>query len=277
MAGDCNYMRLISFDTLRTLDIPGVKSLKPEEWFRAKEDVKAADWILFPEYWQVNPLVYAWKKRIFPSVSSFHLGHDKVEMTRAFESVCQAHVPLTRIMPAAEYAEQRILDEFSFPLVAKEVRNSMGRGVHLIHNRRELRQYIASNPVLYVQEYLPITRDLRVVVVGNRAVATYWRQAADGRFHNNVAQGATVSFDGVPDAAVSLVEGVANELGIDHAGFDVAEVDGWFYLFEFNVRFGTQALHSRGIRVGPLILRVLRDRTPSHPVQPDTPLLSHAQ
>lgn len=163
-------MRLISFDPLRTLDIPDSKSLKPEHWFRHQDIIKQADWILFPEYWQINPLVYAWKKSIFPSISTYHLGHDKVEMTRAFEAVCPRNIPQTAILPATESAEQQILDEFSFPVVAKEVRHSMGRGVHVIHNRHELRRYRETHTILYIQELLPIDRDLRLVFIGKRVI-----------------------------------------------------------------------------------------------------------
>jgi len=255
-------MRLVSFDPMRTLDIPGVHCLKPGDLFRFKEQVRGADWLLFPEYWQVNPLVYAWKKRIFPSVSTYHLGHDKVEMTRAMEAVRPGNVPATRILASTELAGERILDEFVFPFVAKEVRSSMGQGVFLITCRKEFLDYARSNDTLYVQEYLPIQRDLRVVFVGRSAVAAYWRRAPDGGFCHNVACGGAVDFDGVPTGAVRLVEEVALELGIDHAGFDVAEVDGHFFLMEFNVRFGTRALNGRGIRLGPLILRYLEENSP---------------
>ena len=268
-------MHLVSFDPLRTLDIPNIRNLKPEHWFRERETILQADWVLFPEYWQINPLVYAWKKKIFPSISTFHLGHDKVEMTRAFEAVCPRNIPQTQILPATEVAEQQILDEFAFPFVAKEIKNSMGRGVHVIHDRHELRHYRETNPVLYIQEYLPIDRDLRVVLIGNKVVAAYWRIAAHGAFHNNVAMGATVSFDNIPASAIELVEQVARQLDIDHAGFDVAFVDGWCYLFEFNVRFGTQALNQRGIKTGPLIQQSLFERNP-FPWQPDTPLVPKA-
>lgn len=265
-------MRLVSFDPLRTLDIPGVTAIKPEHWFRARQQVMAADWLLFPEYWQVNALHYSWKKNIFPSISSYHLGHDKIEMSRAFEATCPAHVPQTRILAASETAEQQILDEFCFPLVAKEVRSAMGQGVHLLPDRAALRRYIACHPVLYIQEYLPIDRDLRVVVIGSQVVAAYWRIAAEGNFHTNVARGGMTSFEHIPPAAIRLVESVARELNIDHAGFDVAVVDGWCYLFEFNVRFGNQALNAHGIKTGPLILQTLHERSPS-PLQPGTPLL----
>ncbi|MBI3774719.1 MAG: ATP-grasp domain-containing protein [Gammaproteobacteria bacterium] len=251
-------MRLISFDALRTLEMPGVINVKPEDWLRRKDEILSADVLLFPGYWQVNALVYAWRRRIFPSINTYHLGHDKIEMTRAFEAVCPAHVPFTRILPSTPAALEQMLDEFSFPCVAKVVRSSMGQGVILIESQAQLREYAHANEILYIQERLPIHRDLRVVVIGGQVVTAYWRVAQDGRFHNNVAQGGAVSFEDVPDGALRLVERVAKELGVDHAGFDIAEVDGHFYLFEFNVRFGTEALNKRGIRLGALILDYLQ-------------------
>ncbi len=214
-------MKLVTFDILRTLDIPRVEFIKPEHWFRHKDTVHGADWVLFPEYWQVNPLVYGWKKRIFPSISTYHIGHDKVEMTRAFEAVCPSHLPHTRILPATDSGIDQALEAFSFPLVGKEIRNAMGLGVHLLETRRDLLRYAARNPEMYLQEYLPIDRDLRVVIVGERVVTAYWRRAPAG-FRHNVARGGEVSFSDVPDEAVGLVEDIARRLGIDHAGFDLA-------------------------------------------------------
>ncbi len=133
--------RLVSFDPLRTLNIPGVIPLKPEHWLSRQDIVQAADWILFPEYWQVNALVYGWKKKIFPSISSFHLGHDKVEMTRVFQAVCPENTPFTQILAHTETAIEQVLDGFCFPFVAKEVRNSMGQGVFLIETRKDFLDY----------------------------------------------------------------------------------------------------------------------------------------
>ena len=265
-------LRLVSFDPLRTLDLPGVRTLKPEGWFRAKETVRAADWVLFPEYWQVNALAYGWKKRLFPSLASYHLGHDKVEMTRAFEAVCPEHVPQTLILPATPVAGEEVLDTFAFPFVAKTPRSSMGQGVWRIDDRAGWRTYAAAHEVWYVQELLPIARDLRVVWIGDGVLTAYWRTAPAGGFHNNVARGGRVDFDGVPDAALALVARVARELGIDHAGFDVAWLDGAAYLLEFNVRFGTDALRARGHASGPAILDWLR-RNSAPPRRPRGPRL----
>lgn len=246
-------MKLVSFDPLRTWDIRGVHALKVGEWQASLEEIRQADWILFPEYWQVNFLTYGLKKRIFPSVSSYHLGHNKVEMTRAFEVVAGDHLPYTQILPRTEGVVERILDDFPLPLVAKEIHNSMGRGVFLVENRRQLEAYAAANHMLYVQEYLPIDRDVRVVIVGEAVVAAYWRIAPPGGFHSNVARGGEISLEDVPPAAVALALETARALDINHAGFDVALVEGKPYLLEFNLRFGNEALRRQGIRLGPIV------------------------
>lgn len=249
----CTRMRLLSFDILRTLHVPGVHSLKPDDWLRRKEDIRAADWLLFPPAWQINILAYAWRKRLFPSLSTYHLGYDKVQMTRAFMAVCPDHVPQTLIVSSTPAGIGQVLDEMTLPFVVKAPRSSMGRGVQLLEQRAEFLRYAAATDILYVQEYLPIERDLRVVYVGDSVTTAYWRTAPPGQFHNNVARGATISFEDIPQAALELVAGVAAALGIDHAGFDVAEVGGHFYLLEFNVLFGTEALSMQSIRIGAMI------------------------
>ncbi|WP_455217810.1 ATP-grasp domain-containing protein, partial [Kaarinaea lacus] len=179
-------MRLVSFDVFRAMDIPGVQYIKSDHYFRELNAIREADWVLFPEYWKVNSLVYGLNKRIFPSLASYHLGHDKIEQTRALLTVAPGHVPRTEILSSTENAMEQVLDQFEFPFVAKVVRSSMGNGVFRIDSRADLQRYLQSNDVLYVQEYLPIQRDLRVVWVGDQVLSAYWREQGDG-FRFNVA------------------------------------------------------------------------------------------
>jgi len=90
-------MQLVSFNLFRSPDIPGVHYIKPAEMYAQKALIEQADWLLFPETWQVNALVHAFRQRIFPSPASYHLGADKVQMTRSFWAVCPEHIPCTRI------------------------------------------------------------------------------------------------------------------------------------------------------------------------------------
>ena len=253
-------MQLVAFDALRVWDIPGVRQVKPENWLKSIDVIQAADWLLFPEYWQVGVLAFGLRKQIFPSLSSYYLGYSKTEMTYAFQAVCPENVPITQILPHTESAIEQILDEFTFPVVGKGVRGARGYQVWLIENRQELLDYAAQHPLLYIQEYLPIDRDLRVVVVGQDIVTAYWRIAPPGGFHNNVSQGGEVSFEDIPQNALDLVAQVATQLDINHAGFDVAIADGHPYLLEFNMRPGNEALRTQNIRLGQRILAYLQQQ-----------------
>jgi ribosomal protein S6--L-glutamate ligase len=250
-------MRIVSFDAFRTLHIPGAHYIKPEQYLSELERIQAADWILFPEYWQINSLHYGLQARIFPSIASYHLGHDKAEMTRALQIVCPANIPHTEIAANTADAGRVMLEKFNVPFVAKTVRSSEGKGVFLINDGMEWRQHCAQHELLYAQEYLDINRDLRLVVIGTDVVASYWRlQSSDG-FHNNLAAGGQIDFSPPHPAAVELVTRVARALDIDHAGFDVAMVGNHPYILEFNRLFGNVGLTEQKIEPGELIYQYL--------------------
>lgn len=254
-------MQLVSFDALRTMDIPGVVYIKPEAVDRHRDAIKAADCLLFPQYWQVNGFHYGMKKAIFPSISTYHIGHDKIEMTRLVQLLWPDAMPETYILPNSDRSRDWVLDQMSFPFVAKDVASSMGDGVWLIEDRDDWRTYWPPRTVLYVQEYLPIERDMRLVIIGRRVVAGYWRcKAQPLALHTNVAKGGQVLAEDIPPSAVALVEEMARMLDIDHAGFDIADVGGRYYFFEFNRLFGTAGLVRQGISTGGCILDYLRQR-----------------
>ncbi len=184
-------MKLITFDVFRTLGIPGVRYIKPERMFDHIEEIRQADWLLFPEYWQVNSLLYGLGARLFPSPASYHLGHDKVEQTRAFLALAPEHVPATEILGTSPASLARVEARFGYPFIAKRIKSSMGEGVRLIASRQELLAHVAEETVLYAQQRLPIDRDLRIVLVGGELIAAYWRVTPLGGYRANVSQAAT--------------------------------------------------------------------------------------
>jgi len=264
-------MRFVSFDPFRTLRLRDVTYVKPEEFWEHRELLTRAACLLFPDYWQIHALVYGLRARIFPSLASYHLGHDKVEMTRAFRTICPEHVPQTLILPNTAESRQRVLDELPTPFVAKTVKSAQGRGVFLIQNREDWEAYADAHDVLYAQELLGARRDLRLVVIGDEVVGGYWREHAPGHFHNNVSRGGTVSEDPLPVAAIELVTSVARRLGIDHAGFDVMEHDGQLHLLEFNRLFGYSGLQQQKVELAPLIQRYLERLVGPERSLPDPP------
>ena len=270
-------MKLVSFDAFRTLRLPDVTVFKPEHMFRQKEVILTADWVLFPEYWQVNAIVFGLKKKIFPSHASYLLGHNKIEMTRAFKMLVPLNTPWTEIEPNTPSRAEMLWDKMDLPFVAKIPKSSMGEGVFLIENKADWNAYLAKTDVLYVQEYLPIDRDMRIVLVGKKLVAGYWRLQGQDGFHNNVSRGGQVDVSPLHPAAVSLALELAEKLDLDHAGFDIAMVGDHPYLLEFNRLFGNTGLPDLHARVADAILEYLqsqaeKDDDPIDPDRPEPPL-----
>ncbi|MGO1462405.1 MAG: ATP-grasp domain-containing protein [Marinobacter sp.] len=253
-------MHLVSFDIFRTLGFPDTRVLKPEHYLRHKALLSDADWVLFPEYWQLNALVHGLKCRVFPSVASYRIGHDKVEMTRAFEAVAPEHIPWTIIEANGPQEREHIWGAMVLPFVAKLPKASMGDGVWLIENRDDWLRYCERTDVLYVQEYLPIDRDARIVVVGDKVVTAYWRSQADQGFYNNVSKGGKIDNSPVPAVMTDLALRLARELDVDHAGFDIALVEGYPFVLEFNRLFGNQGLR-QGSDLKQAILDYLQQQT----------------
>jgi ribosomal protein S6--L-glutamate ligase len=220
--------------------------------------IDEADVILFPDYADINLICLAMGKTIFPSLSSYLLGYNKVEMTRAFQSRFAAHVPLTMVHPDEPRYRSRILDTMQFPFVAKYPRSTRGEGVFLIESDADWHDYCRKTDMLYVQEKLEIDRDLRVIWIGDRIVHAYWRIAAPGAFHNNLAHGGSISLENIPGQALTLVENIATRFRIDYAGFDVAMVGGHPYVFEFNRLFGLEGVNREKINTGSVITDYLQ-------------------
>lgn len=264
-------MHLVSFDIFRTLGFPNTTVLKPEQFLRYKDLLREADWVLFPEYWQLNALVHGLKCRVFPSVASYRIGHDKVEMTRAFQTVAPEHTPWTLIEANGPQEREMVWDTMTQPFVAKLPKASMGEGVWLIETRDDWRRYCERTEVLYAQEYLPIDRDVRVVIVGDRVVTAYWRTQADQGFYNNLARGGRIDNSPVPAAATELALRLARELEVDHAGFDIALMGDYPYVLEFNRLFGNQGLGQGGELRDAILGYLVRQTNPEDPDGPTDP------
>ncbi|WGL15862.1 hypothetical protein PVT68_13915 [Microbulbifer bruguierae] len=268
-------MTWVSFDVFRTLGFADTLQLKPTEVFKYKAEIAEAEWVLFPEYWQLNALTYGLKARVFPSEPSYRLGHNKIEMTRAFELVAPANTPSTHIRANTPENADDLWQAMDHPFVAKLPKAARGCGVWLIENQEDWRSYLEKTDVLYVQEWLPIDRDIRIVIVGDQVVTAYWRlQAAQG-FYNNVSKGGLVDHSPVPQAAIDLALHLARTLNINHAGWDIAMVGEHPYVIEFNRLFGNQGIEGGAVKLRDAIVQYLQASAaptgPSFPTRPSAP------
>ena len=241
--------RLKRFNEFLTL---GVKPNFADYSAREKELIRAAPRIFYPSL-AYAPLLHAMGKSIYPSLACHLLAGDKIKQTRMLELLGLPH-PRTRVYFGSQ--RSRVLQDFTLPLIAKTPRASaLGRGVHLIRDNAALQVYLARNDPAYIQEYLPMERDIRVVVIGKQTVCAYWRQAQHGEFRHNLALGAQLDFAAVPQAAVDLAVRAAGLCGLDEVGVDVAWLNGQAKLIEFNMKFGLRGPKQAGIDIPAYVVR----------------------
>lgn len=185
--------------------------------------------------------------RLFNSAKGVEICDDKLSTYFALE---KAGVPLAESIPAPLcYTPNATVDEkflatvgksLGFPLVVKKSYGSFGAGVQLVHGMEELKktaQEFLYQPHFY-QRYVTQScgKDIRVIVVGGKAIAAMERVAQDGEFRSNIELGGTgrkISETELRKYA-PLAEKVAWHLGLDYCGIDLLERENGGVVCEVN-------------------------------------------
>lgn len=195
-------------------------------------------------------------KTTFPSYHNYKVVQDKIKQSALFKLAGLPH-PMTRVF-YGNRQKAKINKYFKFPFIAKDPRGSaMGRGVFLIHDRNALDAYIHDRHVAYIQEYLPIDRDIRAVVIGSRVAHAYWRIAGYGEFRTNVAQGGRISLDSIPQKALDLAMRTASVCGWNDVGIDICYHEGRYVILEANMKYGREGFRAAGIDYFQMMERMI--------------------
>ena len=181
--------------------------------------------------------------RLFNGADAIRLADDKM-LTHL--SLLQAGVPMPKTIPSPLFFAgeddpfflKNVVGELGFPLVVKNCFGAFGRQVFLAHNEKELfslREKLLREPHLY-QEYIECgASDIRVIVIGGKAVAAMRRKAAkEGEFRANAELGGTGEKLELSAACASLAEKAASAIGLCYAGVDLIEKEGSYLLIEIN-------------------------------------------
>lgn len=243
--------RLRGVPEVLTLGVrPNVLDYTPQE----RDWILNARLILFPtqNYAQFFTTL---GKKIFPSLETHLYADEKIKQTTLFYLLGVPH-PFTRVYYHLHH--DQILEDFSFPFVAKIPRRSaQGRGVYLIRDREGLETYLERSHVAYIQEYLPHNRDLRVVLVNYEPIIAYWRLRAPGDFRTNLYQGGEISFDEIPQDGLRVARDSARRSRLDDVGMDLIHHNGCWYVIEANMKYGRKGLRMKGIDLKEVVRRKL--------------------
>ena len=124
---------------------------------------------------------------------------------------------------------QKVAEELGFPLVMKKSYGSFGAGVALVQNRAEL--YEKATEWLHIphvyQAFVKESsgKDIRVIVVGGKALGGMERVAKDGEFRSNIELGGSGRKIDLPKEYAKAAERAAKTLNLDYCGVDLLETD----------------------------------------------------
>lgn len=181
--------------------------------------------------------------RLFNSAAAVEVCDDKM-LTCIALAGGGVRLPDTLPAPLCYYADAAVRREYvravgarlGYPLVAKKSFGSWGADVRLVPDEASLAALAAEwkmLPHLYQRRVGKPGEDLRVLVVGGRAVACM-RRKNERDFRSNVEQGGHGEAVSPPPAFIRTAERCASILGLDYCGVDLLDEGGLPYVCEVN-------------------------------------------
>jgi tetrahydromethanopterin:alpha-L-glutamate ligase len=100
-------------------------------------------------------------------------------------------------------------------------------------NRESIEEILTERGVLYLQEFIPIERDIRAFVVGDHVAGAIYRYAQNG-WITNLSQGGTAEWCLLNPEQEEVSILASKVIGTAFAGVDIAETDDGFLILEVN-------------------------------------------
>jgi gamma-F420-2:alpha-L-glutamate ligase len=126
-----------------------------------------------------------------------------------------------------------------FPVIAKHDLSSQGKAVFKLKSAEDVEKFLEEYRVrtVLVQEFLTVGEDLRVIVIGGKAIGAMKRIAQNGSHLTNYSQGGLVeAYDLENDPkAKEIAEKTANHFLCDYVGVDLMmDNEGSYKVLEVN-------------------------------------------
>ncbi len=158
----------------------------------------------------------------------------------------KAGLPVPRtVWGYLEKLKSEIPNHLGFPAVVKRSGGSHGENVYLIENKDDLNQALAKlkpqekkqNKRFIAQEFIPNQGDLRILVLGDRALGAIRRERTNDQFRNNVSRGGQASaVKNLSPQIAEIAVQAAKAVDLSFAGVDIVlrQTDNQPFIFEVN-------------------------------------------
>jgi glutathione synthase/RimK-type ligase-like ATP-grasp enzyme len=165
------------------------------------------------------------KVRFVPSLDAQFSNKSKENVTR-FAWKYGLPVPKTYIFYNREKGE-RFLEETSFPKIVKKSygpSNYGGYFVHKVDNTKEAKELFSKQKYhpMYIQDFVPMEADIRVMLIGHKPVCAFWRRPPKGAWLTNTSQGGSMDYMDVPKEVLDLAVKTSKSAKAEYWACDIA-------------------------------------------------------
>jgi len=202
------------------------------------------------------------------SSRGIEIAKDKLE---TIQMLAAHNIPVPKTMFAKFPLNiESIEKEFDYPIVIKTISGSEGKGVFLCENRTQLEDLanlmeVSKDPNVnfIIQEFISFSKgkDIRVFVIGGRAIGAMTRIAQQEKWKANVSAGGDVAPFALNPALEWLATESAKVIGLDIAGVDILFHDDHYIVNEVNSSPGFKGFErATGINVPEKIFEYIKLR-----------------
>jgi glutathione synthase/RimK-type ligase-like ATP-grasp enzyme len=136
------------------------------------------------------------------------------------------------------------LEKTEYPKIIKKSygpSNYGGYFVHKVDSFEEAKELLEKKKYcpIYVQDFIPMSADIRVMLIGHKPVCAFWRRPPEGEWLTNTSQGGSMDYMNVPKGVLDLAVKVSKAANAEYWACDiaVAKEDGAFRILECATAF----------------------------------------
>ncbi|MDP4985193.1 ATP-grasp domain-containing protein [Pseudoalteromonas tunicata] len=176
-----------------------------------------------------------------PSLDAQFANKSKENVTH-FCNKYDLPTPATSIFYVPQRAEH-YLKSAQYPKIIKRSFGPSNYGGYFVH---KVDSYAQASALLnkrkyypvYVQDFVPMEADIRVMLIGHKPVCAFWRRPPEGEWLTNTSQGGSMDYQNVPKRVLDLAVKTSKAAKAEYWACDIAlGKNGQVYILECATAF----------------------------------------
>jgi glutathione synthase/RimK-type ligase-like ATP-grasp enzyme len=160
-----------------------------------------------------------------PSLDSQFANKSKENVTR-FAWKYDIPIPKTYIFYDKEEGYEFIRNT-TYPKIIKRSygpSNYGGYFVHKVDSAQEAIELLEEKGYypIYMQDFVPMEADIRVMLIGHKPVCAFWRRPPEGEWLTNTSQGGSIDYQDVPKEVLDLAVKISKAADAEYYACDIA-------------------------------------------------------